>query len=293
MEENDKKAITKSLSEIRRDIENATEEELEYLRNHTRYNKTPAYLESMQNDLLSKPDKPVIFEKPVFILDHALLVKQFNTIDKTRKDLVLHDFKKDSKLYRSLYQWSGFQLTQDLFAFVHYQLYGKLSVLNNSNTKERESGKEGEVLDLTMVKNLQRVLIESSTRVVKQYRTRDIMRALENLLDSNLTQIILHLSQVIFVLEWLGLEDGKFRTLISFRYHSQSLASLLKTKTDPLKPLVLDGEDLYDNFLERESSLTENEEKMSMVIEGLNLMKVRQLLRDSQLAYSYYGFSQR
>ena len=286
-QEPNRKTITKSITEIKQNLDNATEEELEYLKNNFQYDTSPAYLESLQADLLSKPDRPITFEKPIFIIHPTLLVKQFNTIQKTQRDLVLHDFEKDSTAYRKLYEWVGFQLTQDLFSFVHYQLYGtqfKRIGFQIDSVKNLP-------LDLGLVKNLQRVLIESKTRPAAQYKTKELILALENLLDSNLTEIILHFSLVIFVFEWIGLEDGKFRTLVAFQYHSSTLPSFLKSKTDPHKPLVLDGDDLFDNFLG-----SDNEplgEESTIITEGLELMKLRRLLRDSELSYLYYGFSRK
>ncbi len=264
-----------------KNLDGCTEEELEYLRNNFQYDQSYGYLESLQNDLLNKPDKPIFFDRPSFTINPVLLVKQFHAIEKTGKDLVLHDFLKDSPVYRKLYKWSGFQLAQDLFTFVHYQIYTKKFL-------PTESLVEG--LDLEQVPNLQKLLITSHSRGVPQ-KTKDIMSAMENLLDSNMTQIILHFSLVVFVFEHNGLDDGagEYRIAVAFQYHSHSqhLPHFIKSKTDPGKPLVLSGDDLFDNFLGVE------EEGSAMVEEGLDLAKLRRLLRDAELSYSYYGFSRK
>ena len=276
-----RKPTPKSITQIMKNLDGCTEEELEYLRNNFQYDQSYGYLESLQNDLLNKPDKPIFFDRPSFTINPVLLVKQFHAIEKTGKDLVLHDFLKDSPVYRKLYKWSGFQLAQDLFTFVHYQIYTKKFL-------PTESLVEG--LDLEQVPNLQKLLITSHSRGVPQ-KTKDIMSAMENLLDSNMTQIILHFSLVIFVFEHNGLDDGagEYRIAVAFQYHSHSqhLPHFIKSKTDPGKPLILSGDDLFDNFLGVE------EEGSAMVEEGLDLAKLRRLLRDAELSYSYYGFSRK
>lgn len=278
-QQSNRKPVTKSLYQIVKNIDSCTEDELEHLKTNFKYDTSSAYLETLQSELLAKPDKPVFFEKPSFNIDTELLLKQFTLVEKNQKELLLHDFKKDSSPYRALYRWAGFQLSQDLFTFVHFQLYVKRVSTNNNNNNKEEEGR-----DLEEIRNMQLLLIESSTRPTKE-KMKDVMLAMENLLDSNMTQIILHYTMAIFVFESNALEEGDFRILVAFQYHSQQLPSFLKTVK---KPLVLSGEDLFDNFLGMEEESSD-----VMKIDGVDLVKLRLLLRDTSFSYLYYGFSRK
>lgn len=273
-----RKPVPKSINQIVKNLDNCTEEELEYLKNNFQYDHSAAYLESLQSDLLNKPNKPILFQKPVFVINPILLIKQFQTIEKNQRDFLLHDFQKDSAEYRKLFKWHGFETTRDLFTFVHLQLYVR-------KWKPSENLEEGEGLDLEEQAVMQKVLLHTGCHRSVPFKTKDIMSAMENLLDSNLTQIILHFSLAIFVFEHNGLEDGEFRILVAFQYspNSPHLANFLKSRPGT-KPILMHPDDLFDNFLGRDDPEEEIESDM---------MKLRRLLRDSELSYLYYGFSRK
>lgn len=277
-ENSNRKPVTKSISQIVKNLDGCTEDELEYLKNNFQYDHSAAYLESLQTDLLNKPDKPILFQKQVFVINEILLIKQFHTIEKSHKELLLHDFKKDSSIYKKLFRWHGFESTRTLFTFVHLQLYVR-------KWKPQENLTEGSGLDLEEETVMQKVLIHMGCGKSVPFQTKDIMSALENLLDSNLTQIILHSSLAIFVFEHNGLEDGEFRILIAFQYcpHSQHLPNFLREGKEK-KPILLNRDDLFDNFLGREDPEGGPEEEMQTL---------RRLLRDCELSYLYYGFSRK
>lgn len=315
MENSNRKLVNKSLSQLRKNFDNLTEEEMSRLESITPYNYSPEYGAELRQGLVNKPERPFFFQQEEVQMDLSLLVKQFLSLPVRNKTPLFHNFSTSSSIFRKNMNWNGFQFGEDLFSCVHFQLYESINpkpLPPKLILREREFPPP-----LNTSFRLQNVLVESASRATN-YTTREMMESMENLLESFLVQVILTESLVIFLFDWTNGEgennigsSSPFQTLVAFKVFPATPLHL--QGSIPGKPIILDGADVFDSFLggggneeevpkkgeERDDGFGPRRERQKKLEEigtergGLDYGKLRKSLRDAKLSYYYYGYTRK
>lgn len=302
-----RKASTKSIPRLLANFDNCTEEELDRLRGQAFWfdrnkSENDERLEEVQECLLAKERKTIIFDKPVYEIKHTLLAKQFQdlkTEQKASRFILTHDFKPNTAFYTSLFHWPCFSTVQSIFNPVHFQLFQRkreqMRTMNNNNNNARQQQR---LSPLTLMQDL----LVRSQREEPKLKTEEIILGLEDLLDATMIDIIINGFLVVFIFDWKAGDENdsqqQFKIHIAFSFH-QPTSLLLSSLPNPHHTIILESSDLYDHYAGDGGNQEQMEPEESRVSlnsgslqsTGLDLKSIRRFLRQSKLSYYYYGFS--
>jgi hypothetical protein len=283
--EDEQASRLRSIGDIMNDLDGASHEELARLHKHQA--KVNANFSAEDQDALEqwardKPHKPLVTQQIGAALDWKLdlpsLFDQFgdkNELQRIgkRREMMLHGFTlEDRETVREMYQWLPFQThVKRFFSPIHYAIYstGKSCALNRPlNTTDR-------VTD---------ALIHSHFNE-RALSCRELIFAVENEMGAKLSQIFVHASLTLFVMEWS--HSKEFRCIVGFYTRFRTEETRDKSARPTIDVLNTDAITLCRKDLTDE----EVDELPSEVIEKLqvDLGWLRRAMRNAHLAYAYYA----
>lgn len=249
-------------------------------------------LNQMRSDLMEAEYKPVIFEpRKRYRIHEKRLFRQFEK-HKPPGDL-LHNFKRDSKPHRMLFEWSPLDIVRNLLGVVHHEIY--------SVGRAGQSKRPYPPSPLETQQDLQNALIHSHWTHYTQCACAPMVYRLEVLLHAALQRIFIQGTRAIFVMQWSEAQRFSLAICMTLKQNPASISVAVpitekKKKKTMVEEMEVEEKRSKDSSSENhivEFSRTDLYNELRIDETLGEQAQLRALIRDGMPSYVYCAFIRR